>query len=284
MDRHQIRSLANMLVDLAAAADRVALAIGIEPTFNFGGAFVAPITIPTPAVSGDAAGEDRDGWAATRPAVAEKIGLTDRELRDKIISAPQSKTSANNGEPWTEAEDVVLRDMLRDNSGMSYNGLAEKIRRQSGMQRTRDAIAYRLKNKTRDQIAANGDVNHSAGVGKMVERDPVNQIVTVEHVPEVAAANLPMWHKALRAELKDIGYAHGWDAELDYDLASAIVRGDKLPAIALDLGRDGAECMARWKLLKTAAQNDRGEFKLEEQGRLIEVLRARAMEKRAVAA
>lgn len=76
----------------------------------------------------------------------------------------------------------------------------------------------------------------------------------------------------------------GFDPELDLEVAEAIMRGDKLPQIALDLGVDGNDLKFRWSDLTSRLRDDRGQLSIDDQKFLLLELRRKVREARGAAA
>ena len=83
--------------------------------------------------------------------------------------------------------------------------------------------------------------------------------------------------RALWAELNTLGYGGGWSAGLDLDILKGLARGEKIGAIAVDLGFDSAAVQARFARLRdamlTATCADR--VTIDGQRALLQALQAR---------
>ena len=87
----------------------------------------------------------------------------------------------------------------------------------------------------------------------------------------------PSWWRPLNARLDEIGNPPPFTREADLALTDALFRGNGIEDIAHDMVIRAIDIRARWRDLRSAATDDDGRpMTLDEQQRLLKVLRARA--------
>jgi hypothetical protein len=105
---------------------------------------------------------------------------------------------------------------------------------------------------------------------KITVTAPVSAPVTAEKQAE------PVWHAPIDRHLTTLGYSGGWSAGLDLDLVEGLSKGIKLGMLATDLGLDTSALKSRFTALTACVRDDFGMMTIEQQKRLLTVLRSRA--------
>ncbi|MEH6776267.1 MAG: hypothetical protein V7668_20250, partial [Cereibacter changlensis] len=105
---------------------------------------------------------------------------------------------------------------------------------------------------------------------KITVTAPVSAAVTAEKQAE------PVWHAPIDRHLTTLGYSGGWSAGLDLDLVEGLSKGIKLGMLATDLGLDTSALKSRFTALTACVRDDFGMMTIEQQKRLLTVLRSRA--------
>lgn len=106
--------------------------------------------------------------------------------------------------------------------------------------------------------------------------DTVPQNLHGDGIPDgIKGDNLLIWR-----HLDGVGYAGGFDAEMDYDLVSGLGAGQKLAQIALDLDMDAGSLKARFRALASCVTDIGGRVTIEGQQRLTAMLKERALRAR----
>lgn len=122
-------------------------------------------------------------------------------------------------------------------------------------------------------------------VGPVAVPPDTGQATAAAQVPACAATSFrSARQRQIGVHVDCLRKRAGFDAELDLDLAEAISRGERIPAIATDLGLDSAAVSARWKDLAGPLLGDRGLMSIDDQRFLVVELRRKAMEARRGAA
>lgn len=94
---------------------------------------------------------------------------------------------------------------------------------------------------------------------------------------------LPVWHAAIGRHLDKLGYPGAWSAGLDLDLAEGLAKGIKLNMLAADFGLDASALRARFAALTACVRDERDMMTIDQQKRLLTVLKLRAQAKGAAA-
>lgn len=186
---------------------------------------------------------------------------------------------------WTPEEDETAVRLAAQNLDLSQTDLYDLIGRELG--RPAGGVGFRCKNALKDRVRIAR--NNVRQVAKKTDANP--QPVSEPNPQPAPMAtskqagnsiphppNAPVWHRELNATLNALGYIDPWTPELDLELVERLGWGATLGMVALDFGIDTAVCKARYVQIKTLAACDSGSFGIDEQTRLLAVLRARVAE------
>lgn len=89
----------------------------------------------------------------------------------------------------------------------------------------------------------------------------------------------PVWWRTANANLNALGYRKPFNAAADLQLVEDLLKGIKIDVLSADMLISAIDIKNRWRALLSAVGTPEGKLpNLEEQGHLIEILRARAAE------
>ena len=279
----QLAELAKQLQTLAGFADGMALQCGVEPVIDLtSGPMICfplfapvPVVRPIPQAAAERAVADLPVTRTICPDMqAAKVDPVRRvvpEVTAKVKALPPAP-DLHKPRPWTDADEIAVLAAVGRDLGASNMVIARSVAR--GIGRTPDAVAFRLKTILAERAALLRD-SKQAATPPAAQSEPT-PMPSFAIAPPIDAS-FP--YRAVNSCLNGLGYVSPWTPSLDFDLATHLARGVKLPVIALSLDIDAEACAARWKRLKSQATNDNRRFGVDEQTLLLTVLRARAAQK-----
>lgn len=102
---------------------------------------------------------------------------------------------------------------------------------------------------------------------------PVAPVAPVDATPPVQTAPMSEFDRKMRQHLSRLPRVMDWDMACDLAMCEAFARGAKLAQVALDMGKDAQWIRHRYTLVTNKIRDDRGHVKIDDQGRLLHLLR-----------
>lgn len=308
MTADELRKLKDSCTGLCKIADVMADITDHAPVFDLTGPTLIRVPLLAAAVSPEwVLGVDLaegPSWSVSqdRPPAFDTEPATELPVEPEVASlepapAPTAKPFAPMVPPpplniWTEEEEAAVLDGVRANPTAVNAVIAKEVAKK--IDRTAGAIGFRmaraLEGKVLEIRKAHSEHIAQQQASKAPEpvsrpqpaqpaepaaKQPENSPTPLGHITYPAHA--PIWHRDLNAWLNAFGYKDPWTPGLDLDLVQSLARGSKLNVIAADFGIDIEQCKIRFNNLRKAATED-GHFGIDQQTRLITVLKARARE------